>query len=103
MILLTEALEKRKEYVPQNIIDEKLESIWDILYGSVGSQLYVGILTHAKNDIYFTWYTINANERSPVQRLEVKRVDQDLQGYVCHINSKDDIRLLTLCKYIGKI
>lgn len=102
-MLLEDALNNRKDFAPDDVIDEKSEYIIDILNTTVASDLYMGLITGSTNDtdiFNFVWFVYKRNEKPAIKKLQLKRDGLDLQGYVLHSNIKDEAQLFTLCKYI---
>lgn len=97
-MLLADALTSRKDFIPDDIIDEKSEYIIDILYTTVASDLYMGLISSDGNVNNFVWFVYNRNEKPTIKKLQLKKDGSDLQGYVLHSNIKDEAQLFTLCK-----
>lgn len=100
IVLLADAIENRKDYEPKIIINEKEETVWDVIYTSFGNDLLVGILCHAenKNGIFLNWWILGKNIAP--QKLLIKRDELQLQGYLLHNNKNESVQLITLCKLI---
>lgn len=97
-VLLKEILQIRKEYEPRMVINEKSESIWDIVYVPYNSELLIGILSHSEKGIFLLWWITNKKKTITLEKLELMREEQVLQGYLLYNNKKNDVQLITLCK-----
>lgn len=101
IVLLSDVVDNRKDYEPKTVINEQEETVWDVMYTSLGSDLLVGILCHSesKDGIYLTWWVIGDKERQITpQKLHIKREERQLQGYLLHSNKNESVQLITLCK-----
>lgn len=100
--MLGDAVDNRKEYEPKVLIDDQLETIWDVMYTSLGGDLLVGILCHSesKDGVYLIWWVIGKEKHITPQKLHLKREGRQLQGYLLHSNKNESVQLITLCKSI---
>lgn len=101
IVLLADVLDNRKDYEPKSIIDEQMETVFDVLYTSLGNELLVGILCHSesKDKTYLIWWIVGKEKQATPQKLDIKRDDKQLQGYLLHSYKNENVELITLCKY----
>lgn len=85
------------------MIDEKSESISDILYTSAHGNDYIGFLIYDDEGPRLVWRTFSETAVSSIDTIRLHRDGVELQGYLCHTNNKDEAVLFTLCRFRYRI
>ncbi|EFA01163.1 nucleolar protein 11 [Tribolium castaneum] len=95
VLLLSDAIERRKELTLESVIDSDSESIYEVLNASFNNSVYVGLVVKTNHNFCLYWTKFVEDIQDNFYKISFKRGNADLTGYVLHVD-KFSVNFLSL-------